>query len=177
MFRLSRQYPLRSLGYGASIMTSPWRRCSVRLPSFAGNRITRCTSAAVRIPQLRASIPISPIMLSWCAAAVLTPYTAVSGTTNPSSAATTFTAWKRSWAFAMPSTQCRRSELRFSLEMIMKNGHIWTQYTFSLSYTSAKYKGPKLNMFSNRFTGPGSLKMELHTEATVSFLFYHQPFF
>lgn len=25
-------------------------------------------------------------------------------------------------------------------------------------------------MYSNRYTGPGTLKMELHTEATVSFL-------
>lgn len=25
-------------------------------------------------------------------------------------------------------------------------------------------------MYSNRYTGPGTLKMELHTEATVSFI-------
>lgn len=29
---------------------------------------------------------------------------------------------------------------------------------------------PKLNMYSNRGSGPGALKMELHTEATVNLI-------
>nr|XP_014093605.1 sodium channel protein Nach [Bactrocera oleae] len=38
------------------------------------------------------------------------------------------------------------------------------------SLQAGKNNGPKLNMYSNRYTGPGSLKMELHTEATVFIL-------
>ncbi|XP_036329636.1 sodium channel protein Nach-like [Rhagoletis pomonella] len=38
------------------------------------------------------------------------------------------------------------------------------------SLQAGKNDGPKLNMYSNRYTGPGSLKMELHTEATIFIL-------
>ncbi|XP_017120757.1 sodium channel protein Nach [Drosophila elegans] len=38
------------------------------------------------------------------------------------------------------------------------------------SMQAGKPKSPKLNMFSNRISGPGTLKMELHTEATVFIL-------
>ncbi|XP_034473687.1 sodium channel protein Nach [Drosophila innubila] len=38
------------------------------------------------------------------------------------------------------------------------------------SMQAGKNQGPKVNMYSNRFTGPGSLKIELLTEATVFIL-------
>lgn len=148
------------LDSGELIMTSLWRRCSVRLPSFVASPITRCTSVAARTPLLPVSTRTSRTMPSWWGAAALTLYVAASGIANPLTVANIFNAWKRSWASAMPSIQCRRGKLRKLMELLLYSIY------WSISCGS-KNQGPKLNMYSNRNTGPGSLKMELHTEATV----------
>lgn len=100
---------------GAPIMISHWRKCLAKFHSFVANLITPCMNVAVRSRRKTAFTRISRITLNWCAAVVRTRYKIVCGMTRPLNVVNTSIAWKRNWAFVMPSTPYKRGVYCFFL--------------------------------------------------------------
>lgn len=141
-------------------MTSPWKKCSVKSLSFAVNPITLYTSVVARSRRRIVSIVIFHTTLNWCAVAARIQLRIACGIISHSNAVNFSIAWKPNWVYAMPLTPYRLGKLQGIWVFVHKIG---CDVFFS------KNNGPRLNMWSNRYTGPGNLKLDVHTEAVVSF--------